>query len=482
MDKIKRLINVVIPITVCNFKCHYCYLAQTNAFDQNIPKLQYDMLTIKKALSKERLGRPCMMNLCAVGETLLAPYLLDLTNALLDNEHYVTIVTNGSITNKIKEYCNLDEDKKKRLFFKFSYQFLELKRQNLLDTFFENVKMVRDSGISYTVELTANDESIPYIDEITKKCIDNCGAKPHIIESRDNNDGYKKLTKLSNNEHMKNWNKFDTPVIKFQDTVWGKKRCEFCYAGDWELNLYLENGNLTPCFAGGPVIQNIFEDVNEPIHFLAIGNKCPWEHCFASHVLLTYGTIPGFLAPKYSEIRNRKTNDGKEWLQPEMKYFMESRFNESNKEYTSDRKEIINWYRDIEFNNKYDNSAKFSKALENTLKKENVKSLAIYENAKYQESLVDGLLHTSIKVKCIISPNYTETNPNIKTSIIHKCKYLGKRILRRNEVPVLNLYDSFPKVDAVLVTDILNFGKIKKQINKKLKTKVILVTELGKNG
>lgn len=480
MDKIKRLINVVIPITVCNFKCHYCYLAQTNAFDQNIPKLQYDLDTIQKAITKDRLGGTCLVNYCAVGETLLAPYLFELVNRTLDNGHYVSIVTNGSITNKIKEYCELNEDKKKRLFFKFSYQFLELKRQNLLDTFFENVKMVRDSGISYTVELTANDESIPYIDEITKKCIDNCGAKPHIIESRDNNDGYKKLTKLSNKEHMKNWNKFDTPVIKFQDTVWGKKRCEFCYAGDWELNLYLESGNLTPCFAGGPVIQNIFEDVNEPIHFLAIGNKCPWEHCFASHVLLTYGTIPGFKAPKYSEIRNRKTKDGKEWLQPEMKYFMESRFNESNKEYASDRKEIINWYRDIEFNNKYGNSAKFSEALENIFKKEEIKSIAIYENAKYQESLVDGLLHTSIKVKCIISPNYTETNPNIKTSIIHKCKYLGKKILRRHEIPVLNLYDSIPNVDAVLVADILNFGKIKRQINKKLKTKVILVTELGK--
>lgn len=480
MDKIKRFINVVIPITICNFRCHYCYLAQTNSFDKNIPKLQYDLEIIQKALNKDRLGGTSMMNLCAVGETLLAPYLFDLTNALLNNGHYITIVTNGSITNKIKEYCELNEDKKKRLFFKFSYQFLELKRQNLLETFFENVKMVRDSGISYTVELTANDESIPYIDEITQKCLDNCGAKPHIIESRDNNDGYKKLTKLSNKEHMKNWNKFDTPVIKFQDTVWGKKRCEFCYAGDWELNLYLENGNLTPCFAGGPVIQNIFEDVNEPIHFLAIGNRCPWEHCFASHVLLTYGTIPKFKAPNYSEIRNRKTADGKEWLKSEMKHFMESRFNESNEEYTSDRKEIINWYRDIEFNNKYDDSIKLSEALENTLKMEAIKSVAIYENAKYQESLIDGLLHTSIKVKCIISPNYTETNPNIKTSIIHKCKYLGKRILRRNEVPVLNLYDSIPKVDAVLVTDILNFGKIKKQINKKLKTKVILVTDLGK--
>lgn len=480
MDKIKRLLNVVIPITICNFKCHYCYLSQTNSFNQNVPKLQYDLEIIQKALNKDRLGGTSMMNLCAVGETLLAPYLFELTNALLTNGHYITIVTNGSITNKIKEYCNLDDEKKKRLFFKFSYQFLELKRQNLLDTFFKNVKMVRDAGISYTVELTANDESIPYIDEIAQKCIDNCGAKPHIIESRDNNNNFKKLTKLSNKKHMENWNKFNTSVIKFQNTVWGKKRCEFCYAGDWELNLYLESGNLTPCFAGGPVIQNIFDDVEEPIHFLAIGNKCPWEHCFASHVLLTYGTIPGLKAPKYSEIRNRKTSDGKEWLQPEMKYFMESRLNESNKEYTSDRKEIINWYRDIELNNKFDNNVKFSEALENTLKKEKIKSVAIYENARYQNSLINGLLHTSIKVKCIISPNYVETNSNIKTFIIHRYKYLGKRILRRNEIPVLNLYDSIPKVDAVIVTDILNFGKIKKQINKKLKTHVILVTELGK--
>lgn len=65
-------------------------------------------------------------------------------------------------------------------------------------------------------------------------------------------------------------------------------------------------------------------------------------------------------------------------------------------------------------------------------------------------------------------------------SIIHKYKYLGKKILRRNEIPVLNLYDSIPKVDAVIVMDILNFGKIQKQINEKMKTKVLLVTELGK--
>lgn len=480
MDKIKRLINVVIPITVCNFKCHYCYLSQTNSFDKNIPKLQYDMDTIKQALNQDRLGGPCMMNLCAVGETLLAPYLFDLTNALLDNGHYITIVTNGSMTKKIKEYCDLEDYKKKRLFFKFSYQFLELKRLNLLDTFFENVKMVGNAGISYTVELTANDESISYINEITQKCIDNCGAKPHIIESRDNNNNFKKLTKLPNKEHMKKWNQFDTDLIKFQNSIWDERRNEFCYAGDWISTLYLESGNFAPCFAGGPIIQNIFEDVGEPIHFCAIGNKCPWKHCYAAYVLLTLGAIPNFKVPTYAQLRNRKTSDNKEWLKPEMKYFMESRFNESNDEYTNDRKEIINWYRDIEFNNKFADNIKFAEALENTLKREKIKNLAIYENEKYQKSLLDGLLRTSIKVKCIISPNYNEIKPNIKTFIVHKCKYIGKKIIRRNEIPVLNLYDSIPKVDAILVTDVLNFGKIKKQINKNQKTKVILVTELGK--
>lgn len=49
MDKIKRIINVIVPMTICNFKCHYCYLSQTESFDKNIPKLEYDLDTIKNA-------------------------------------------------------------------------------------------------------------------------------------------------------------------------------------------------------------------------------------------------------------------------------------------------------------------------------------------------------------------------------------------------------------------------------------------------
>lgn len=69
---------------------------------------------------------------------------------------------------------------------------------------------------------------------------------------------------------MENWNKFDTDLIKFQDSIWGEHRNEFCYAGDWISTLYLESGNFAPCFAGGPIIQNIFEDINEVIHFVVL--------------------------------------------------------------------------------------------------------------------------------------------------------------------------------------------------------------------
>ncbi len=477
MDKIKKIVNCVVPVTMCNLKCHYCYIGQTNSFDKNIPKLEYSVDHMVSALTKDRLGGACMMNLCAVGETLMAPYLFDLSKGLINNGHYVTIVTNGILTDKIKKFCEMDESQKKNLFFKFSYQFLELKRLNLIEKFFDNIKMVRDSNISFSVELTANDESIPYIDELKKYCNDALGADPHIIESRDNNHAFKKLTKLPNEEHMKSWSKIDTPLITFQDREWDKKRCEFCYAGKWVATLYLQNGNLAPCFGGGPIFQNVFEDIETPIHWCEIGHKCPWEHCYAAYVLLTLGAIPELDTPHYDEVRNRVTKNG-EWLQENMKHFMHSKLVESNDELNDDKKNIIDWYQSINLNSPLNNDEKdkVATSLNKILSEKNIRSVGVLSFDKYSNSLIKLL--DSKKVKYILSLNYEENNKNLKSAFIHLNKYRLKKILRKHEIPVLNHYDKLPKTDIIIVTDILNFEKLKKQVPCKIAKKMVLITEL----
>ncbi len=476
MDKIKRVVNVVIPTTICNFKCHYCYLSQENAFDTNIPKLQYDMDTIKKALTVDRLGGKCLINICAVGETLLAPYLYELTDNMLDNGHYVAIVTNGSIKKVIDKICTIDEEKRKRLFFKFSYQYLELKRQNLIKVFFENVKKVRDSNISFTVEITANDESIKHIEDIKKYCMDEVGAWPHVIESRDNLQAYKKLTKLDNKKHMEAWNSFKTPAIKFQDTVWGEKRTEFCYAGDWEVNLYLQSGYMTSCFAGGPIIQNIFENVEEPIHFRAIGKKCPWSHCFASHVLLTYGVIPELKAPTYEKIRNRKTTDGKEWLGKEMKYFFSHRLNENNQEYSKEKKDIINWYNSLIFEN-YKKNSKISKSLETILNNNNIKKIGILYEDSYTDEFLELIKDTNIKVNFSLKLEYSIIDNKIRSFIVHRIKYPYKKIRFNNKIPDMKIYDKLPSYDAIIALSIDKYMKAKSML--KDNKPIILLTDLN---
>lgn len=127
MEKIKRYIDCYVPITTCTLRCHYCYITQHGLFAQKIPKLKYSVGTVRKALSKERLGGTCLINFCAAGETLLLKELLDYVRALLEEGHYVMIVTNATVSNRFDEVVKFPPDLLRRLFFKFSYHYLELK-------------------------------------------------------------------------------------------------------------------------------------------------------------------------------------------------------------------------------------------------------------------------------------------------------------------------------------------------------------------
>lgn len=117
MEKIKRFIDVAVPVQTCNLRCPYCYIAQENKFLAALPYFMYDAKTIGKALSKKRLGGVCHLNLCGGGETLLPPEMTDILYELLAQGHYIAVVTNGTVTKRFQEICEFPDDFKKRLLF-----------------------------------------------------------------------------------------------------------------------------------------------------------------------------------------------------------------------------------------------------------------------------------------------------------------------------------------------------------------------------
>ena len=343
MDRIKRFIDIYVPVTTCTLRCRYCYITQHRLFNGPLPKFNFSPEYVRKALSKERLGGPCLINLCGGGETLLAPQLVDYIRELLEEGHYVMVVTNATVSKRFEELSKLPKELLSHLFFKFSYHYLELKQRNLLDKFFANVCLMRDSGASFTLEATPNDELIPYIEEMQQVAINHVGAVNHVTVGRDERvpGALPILTNMSRENYKKTWSVFKSEFFDYKMSIFGVKRKEFCYAGAWSLYINLATGVATQCYCSY-FSQNVFADIHKPIKFKPVGNNCMQEHCYNGHAFLVLGLIPELSAPTYGEIRNRICADGSEWLKPEMKAFMSTKLYESNSQYSMIKKFRIN--------------------------------------------------------------------------------------------------------------------------------------------
>ena len=329
---IKRFIDCYIPVTQCNLKCHYCYISQLDAFQKKPAEFKYSPEHIGKALSIERLGGPCVFNLCGGGETLIPKETVQIVFELLKAGHYVMVVTNGLLTKRFEDISKFPEEYHSRLFFKFSFHYFEVKRLNAFEKYFDNVRLMDKAGCSFTVELTANDECIPYFEDIKKICIDNVGAPCHVsIGRKDNDPNIGHLSKLPFDEYCKLWiDAFDSGMFKFKKTIFYQKRKEFCYAGLWSANINLGTGALTQCY-GGRKLKNIFENIDEPVDFFPVGCNCNQPHCYNGHAFLTFGDIPELDTPTYMYIRDRKTNNGMVWVKPKMQEAFESKLVDMNK-------------------------------------------------------------------------------------------------------------------------------------------------------
>lgn len=273
LDKIKKFIDCYIPITTCNFRCPYCYITQNNRWNDALPEFKYSAQYVRKALSKERLGGTCLLNMCGGGETLLPPYIIELLKELLEEGHYIWVITNGSLNKRFEEISKFPKNLLYRLAFKFSFHYLELKRLNKLEDYVKNIKLMQDSGASFSIEITPYDELIEYIDEIKEFSLKNFGALPHITVAReDNTDNKKILTKLSKQEYNKVWSQFNSKMFSFKLSTFLVKRKEYCYAGKWSYILDIGKGVLSQCYSNNQQ-QNIFENM-KPIKIKSVGRKC----------------------------------------------------------------------------------------------------------------------------------------------------------------------------------------------------------------
>lgn len=325
-----KLLAVDVPLPICNLKCHYCYISLQNGWIKN-HKIEYDVGLISKAFAPSRFGGVCLINLTGTGETLLPNNMPDIIEALLKHGHYLEVVTNGTLSKRFEAISRIDKNLLKHLEFKFSFHYLELKRLHLMDSFISNVKLMKDSGCSFTIELMPNDELVEYIDDVKKICYENFGALCQLTIGRDDNNNRRILTKFSNEDYCKIWSQFDSTMFKFKYDIFDVKRKEFCYAGKWSLYINLANGDASQCY-GYPPNQNIYKNVNKRIIFRPVGKHCKQPYCYNGHAFLSLGLIPNLTTPSYRDIRNRKCLDGTEWFNSECSEAFSTKLCDSNKE------------------------------------------------------------------------------------------------------------------------------------------------------
>lgn len=309
MDKIKRMLLVNMPGSACNLRCEYCYITNQNLWNTQPKKMDHSPQEIANALSKKRLGGVCFINLCGSGETLLPKDSVAVIKALLEEGHYIEVVTNGTLSTRFDEIATFPSELLQHLTFKFSFHYEQLKKRKMIEEYFQNVYKMHNAGCSFTVEMTPYDGIEDEKEEILNTCINYLGSPCHCTIARDDTkEDIPVMSKRDLHDYCDFWSDFHSAMMDFKKQLFGVERKEFCYAGLYSLNIRLSTGDYSLCY-GSPIVGNIYSNIDKPIPFKPIG-KCPVAHCYNGHAHLALGLIPSLDTPSYFTIRNIHLKDG----------------------------------------------------------------------------------------------------------------------------------------------------------------------------
>lgn len=332
-NKIQRYVECYMDKQACNLRCEYCYVSQRREISNRVRKFVHTPEFIASALSPHRLGGISLIGLCCDGEPLISDDYVTLIKLLLQEGHYVFLISNGTISKSIDKLCELPKEAISRLFIRFSYHYFELKRLNLTKIFFENIQKVRACGGSISLLLVGSDDYIDYLDDIKDTCMKELGALPHIDMVRDEikgkDDSLEIDSKYSYEEYIAIWEQFDSAFFKVKEKTKELDRGK-CYAGKRVLHLELMTGEAKRCSTGA-FVDNIYEDISKPINFYTEPKECPMKYCPCSSMFFALGSRLNYQnMPTIYELWNRETKDGTNWMNDESKEFFMQRFDEAD--------------------------------------------------------------------------------------------------------------------------------------------------------
>ena len=340
-ENFKYIIECAVPGELCNLKCSYCYVSQVHEEKLERTKFNYSLEHMCKCFSRKRLGGKAIINFCGGGETLIPDEVIELVKYTLNEGHSVCIVTNLTLNNKIDRLINeIPNEQLKNLCVKGSFHYLELKRLNKLDDYFNNMKKLVAAGASSYPFLVISKEYEPYIDEICKVCIDNIGELPHCtayMNFKSCSEVYPLDTYTP--EYVKYLKeKFKSKIFDLFDKMLKiDVHKEFCYAGEWSFIVNIGTGGMMKCYSA-PGEANFFEDPDNMPKLEPIGTNCQMSNCSLYYDLVSLGMIPNLEEiPTYGDLLNKEKIFNPEYIQQ-----LQTKFYDYKQLYTPSQMQKIN--------------------------------------------------------------------------------------------------------------------------------------------
>lgn len=236
-----------------------------------------------------------MINLVGDGETLLPEESIELITGLIKAGNYVSVVTNGTLTKRIHKLIERLEviDKKSSILFSLSFHYVELKKRNLLETFFDNISYLEENNISYTVRMVLGADTLELSDEIKSISMEKLGAYPQVsIARKENPDGSIEIfADCTEEEYYKIGDSFNSMLFELGKREFNKHPSDFCYAGQWLFGLDFTTGRYTKCLSNDEMDFNFFENIEDELILEPVGFRCKRPYCTCSNYQ-TWGVIP----------------------------------------------------------------------------------------------------------------------------------------------------------------------------------------------